>query len=234
MLWYSVCNRKDYEAYYNLISQNDKVYLTMPLSSLREDERKYSRVTRRLVVLVEHILPGRIFNITEVAQEVFDRNYPEFQIRREGVAKPISRSRVQDYIRYARDLGIIRDVEDGYRVDFVRRTSDAGWTQALSDCAREHLATQFGIDAGELRHHLNELIDKYFGEKRLPTPHNIVVESGIRSGRALEITKWSLAVYADGPSCPFSTAWNPLFVTTAIRDTADRDKEDEGRKNKEE
>ena len=194
----------------------------MPLSVWRNDERKYSHVTRKLVILVEHIPPNRIFNTLEVAQEIHNGKYPEFQINRDGKPKSISPSRIQDYIRYANDLGIITNVENGYRINFERKTSDAEWTTVLSDCAAGHLIDQFNVTSGQLIDQLEEIITRFFAEKRLCTPHNIAVEFGIIGGRALEITKWSLAVYADGPTCRFSIVHYPLFVTNSIRDTADR------------
>jgi hypothetical protein len=178
----------------------------------RPDGRLYSRITRRCVVLLRHIKVGRKFELIEVAREINEESYPEFQTFRGGQFVQIRPERIRDYLTYLADLKLIELAEKRYTLKFAKPSSDGHWAQALSDVAREHLAGLFGTSVSKLPEHLENLRRKLHQKQKVPTVTAILGEAGVEGARSEEVFRWSLYLYTDGDASPFDLRQYPHLV----------------------
>ena len=173
----------------------------------KPDGRMYSSVTRRSVAIIGHITKERIFAINEIAEEIHERNLPEFYL--EESERQLSVKSILEYVRYLRDLEIIVAKEDKYALQFEHRNSDEEWAQALSDIARSHFAKMLEKEPKKMPELLKKYLTKFFKDKQVPTIEDLVKELGVKDGRSKKIFKWSLYLYADGETCPFDIRRSP-------------------------
>lgn len=183
---------------------------------LRPDGRKYSRITRRSVAIISHIPADEGFTIYELADHIHDLELPEFYVKR--FERQMSARRVRDYVEYLADIKVIEQQEAKYVRMFARRSSDGEWAQALSDLALAHLADALNRTPDMTPALLEQQISELFRENRVPTVTAVLSELGIHGGRAEEVFRWSLYVYADAETCPFEVRRYPTLSLRTVEE----------------
>lgn len=176
---------------------------------LKRDGRHYSRITRRSRVIIENIQEGRLFSISEITEEIFNKELPEFYLRRFKAQMSISRTR--DYVNYLVDLNIIGRQQDKYSLKFRHRGRDEEWAQALSDQALLYVAKVLNMALNDVPDHLNNIMKQFYRDGELTTLEAIISEIGIEEGRKQEKFKWALYLYTDGDTCPFEIRHYPVL-----------------------
>ena len=184
---------------------------------LRPDGRMYSRITRRCVAIIGHTPADQGFTIYELADYVSELELPEFYIKR--FERQMSTRRMRDYVEYLADLQVMVQREGKYIRAFATRSSDGEWAQALSDMALAHLAGMLNRTTNTAPLFLEQEMNRLFRENRVPSVRVMLDELAIQGGRAEELFKWSLYVYADGERCPFDVRRYPVLYRRAAEET---------------
>jgi len=185
----------------------------------KPDGRLYSRIMRRCVVLLKHIRVGRQFDLTEVAEEVHDAEYPEFSTRRELKSAQIKPERVRDYLSYLVDLEVLHSAGKQHTLNFKKPSTDEHWAQALSDIARVHLSKMLGTQTGKLPSRLEDIRKGLHEKGRVPTVAAVIREGGIESNRREEEFRWSLYLYTDGDASPVEIRQYPHLIPKSVKET---------------
>src|SRR5215208_1179718 len=168
----------------------------MGLSPERPDGRPYPRITRRCVVLLEHITTGRTFNLVEMAREVREKDYPEFRIRRENQFVQIKAERIRDYLSYLKELNFIQASGNHYTLQsFEAPSSDESWVQTLADTAQISLAEKLLGDGSpnsvnKLPDHLEGIRKNLHEDYRVPTVAAVIRKTGVTGTRDEEVLRW--------------------------------------------
>lgn len=181
----------------------------------KEDGRLYSLVTRKCVAILKHIRAGRRFVLSEIAAEIFDKNYPEFMRYQGGSLVRVSARRIRDYVSFLVDLKLIVSTDDDrYTVSLTKPSKDAQWAQLLSDHARELMAGSRAITPREFTELLDRTRRKLLRGYKVPTVTAVVDAMGVVGPTAQEEFRWSLYLYADGDASPFEVRRFPHLQTT--------------------
>ena len=176
----------------------------------------YSRITRRCVAIIGRTPANRGFTIYELADYVSELELPEFYIKR--FERQMSTRRMRYYVEYLADLKVMEQREGKYTRTFSRRSSDGEWAQALSNLALAHLADMLNRTTDTAPLFLEQEMNRLFRESRVPSVRVMLDELGIQGGRAEELFKWSLYVYADGETCPFDVRRYPVLYRRATEE----------------
>jgi hypothetical protein len=164
------------------------------------------------VAITEQLTPKHSKTIAGIADEVYSKNLPEFYLARFG--RSISSERIRDYVRYLRDLKILEENDGKLRLVMVKKRRDEEWAQAMSDRAREHLAgilEESPVDVASL---LESRRKALLRAQRIPTLDAISADLEIEGGRAQELFRWSIYVYADGPTSDIQIRRYPVMASS--------------------
>ena len=182
----------------------------------KPDGRKYSRVLRRSVTIIDHIDKNRIFELKEVAIEINKSKSEKFEeFYNLKTEKQMSVSRIKDYIRYLEHLKAIVKVEnqnDKYKLYFEKPVNNNMWIQILADMALEHMCELLDIDISKIIVKLKNIIKDHFKNKQIPTVDSIIKTLDIGTRKSEELFRWSLYVFLDSPICPFDLKRNPFLT----------------------
>lgn len=182
--------------------------------SEKPDGRKYSRVLRRSITLIDHMADKNLkfFSLRDIAKDINEnKKFIEFYILR--TEKQMSISRIQDYLRYLVILKTVEKIEnDKYRLSYKRPKKDEEWVQSFSDMALEHLCEILSMDHEGVINAIKTAINDHLDKKQIPTIDALVKTLDIDSGRSEELFRWSLYVFLDSPICPFYLRRNPFLT----------------------
>jgi hypothetical protein len=173
-----------------------------------DDDRLYSRVTRRSVAILKHISPQQSFTLTDMAKEIRDQGFPEFFVARDNIPTLISSERIRDYLNYLGQLDVLVNEDRKYHLNTARITrrlnTDAKWVERLSLVAREHLSTILPVESPtEVPDFIQDFLNNRHGAKQIPTVASFVDAVETNNARGEEILRWSLYMYTDGAGCEF-------------------------------
>lgn len=175
----------------------------------KPDGRLYSRVLRRIVAIVQSLAQNKELTIGEMAENIHNRNLPEFYLKR--FDRSISARRIADYIRYLRDIKVLVPREHKFVLNFSERATDLEWAQAMSDRALEHLAQILKKNPDKVSDFLEAIRKRLFRSRRVPTLDAISSDLEMEGGRQQELFRWSIYVYTDGPTCLFDVRRHPVL-----------------------
>jgi len=176
----------------------------------KPDGRMYARITQRSVAIISHIQPKRIFSLSEIAEEIYNKKLPEFYLKRFNRQMSISRTRA--YVRFLHEIGAIESRDDKYELVFRHRDTDGEWAQALSDLALVHLSKLLNKPPQDVPEYLEAKIEDFYRNRSLPTLERLAMVLDIGGGRAEEVFKWSIYLYTDGEACPFDIRHYPVLL----------------------
>jgi len=176
----------------------------------KPDGTLYSRITRKTVAIISFIRTGRVFTLHEIAGEIHDKAISEFHLRRFN--REMSISRIRDYVGFVRDIGAIEAQGNKYILTFQPRRLDGEWAQALSDLALVHLADLLGSSAQDIQARIERQLSLFFRARQLPTLTGLAQRLGIEGGREEERFRWSMSLYTDGETCPFTIHHYPVLL----------------------
>jgi hypothetical protein len=182
---------------------------------LKSDGTRYSRITRRCKAIIENIQEGRLFSISEITDEIYSKDLPEFYLKRFNAQ--MSKGRTRDYVNYLVDLDIVNRRGNQFTLGFHHRSRDEEWAQALSDQAWLYIAKVLNKKVGDVPDILRDVIKQFNQDGHLTTLEGIVTDIDIEEGRSQEKFKWALYLYTDGDSCPFDIRHFPLLLNRTIR-----------------
>jgi hypothetical protein len=179
----------------------------------KPDGRLYSRVLRRIVAITELLAPRHSKTIGEIADGVYSAKLPVFYLER--FVRSISSERIRDYVRYLRDLKILEETDGKLRLVMAKKQRDEEWAQAMSDRAREHLGSILEKSPADVASLLESRRRALLRTQRIPTLDAISADLKIEGGRAQELFRWSMYVYADGPTSDIQIRRYPVITSSA-------------------
>lgn len=175
----------------------------------KPDGRKYSRVTRRSVSLLEEIPRAMRIDFAQVVQTVLRKEKPEFWLDRFG--RMMSDARIAAYLRFLVEVGVISARDDAHWCDFVAPNRDEDWAQELSDACMLYLANLLGVPVPSLAQTIADSVSSFFAKEQIPTVNSVAADFGFDSGRKNELFRWAFYVYVDGPTCPLDIGRSPYI-----------------------
>ena len=178
----------------------------------KPDGRFYSRILRKIKVIVQIIPKYGEMTLGELAKQINKNNLPEFYLKRFN--RSMSEVRIKDYIRYLQNIKVLVLHEDKFISTFQERETDQEWAQAMSDRALEHLAEILKKRPDEIPDLLDDCRNKLLDSRRIPKLDIIIRHFEIEGGRSQELFRWSLHLYTDGPTCPFDIRHFPVLSIT--------------------
>lgn len=180
----------------------------------RPDGRMYSRVLRRAVSIVASIPSSKSMQLDEIVELLLKRKLPEFYLMR--FKRQISEARMRDYVRFVRDLGLMKEEAGGYSTRSLPHLKTAEeYAQVFSDLALEHLAKLIPTPPAQVPSALLKAADRLLESKRVPTIDSVAETLNIGSGRQRELFRWSLYIYADGEASKVEVYRYPIISRKA-------------------
>ncbi|RIH64322.1 hypothetical protein D1164_14605 [Mariniphaga sediminis] len=180
----------------------------------KSDGRKYSRVLRRSVAILDYLNKDRVFSFKEIATEInASKNDKFIEFYNSRTDEQMSVYRIMDYIRYLEHLKSFVKIEnDKYKLNFNKPNNDSQWIIKLSDQALEHISSTLNLDAAKAIEKLKKIITENFQNNEIPTIDSIIEELNIDTNKSKELIRWSLYVFLDSPICPFELKRNPFII----------------------